>query len=149
MNRKEQKECLGKHLKEFQDELTHCHMMKKRGNWAEDTDPFDAEGEIRSQIKFFTIAIKLAPKDHKKLQRLHAEISERSNNTLEILMEQDHTFAESEIGLVSTSPDATCLRCEPGKDGLGEAIRIKGDHMKYEYDMREFLVKNWMNITRN
>lgn len=143
-NKHEKKAELNRILKQYEEEMADLRHQREQVDWDEEGDPFDAEGELKSLIKFYKIAIKLAPKDHKKLKRLHAEISEASNNTLELLMEKDHTFADSKINIISTAWD----HYKPGRDGLGEAIRSKGDYMKKEYDMREFLVSNWMEITR-
>jgi hypothetical protein len=144
MNKREKKAELTIMLKSFQDEMDTLRRQRETYAPADDKDPFNAEEELKDLIKFFTIAVKLAPKDHKKLKRLHAEISEKSNNTLELLMERDHIFAETKINIVSTAEDIY----EPGKHGLGEAIRQKGKSMKTEYDVRDFLIKNWMEITR-
>ena len=114
-------------------------------------DPFYSMKIVNLIIKFYTIALRMAPKDFKKMEKIHREIGFLDNEDLCTLMELDPVFDQQEKCFLAIDMDKhehqTILK--PGEDGLGGIILNKSKGMKREYDERQFILDNWMkHMTR-
>ena len=109
-------------------------------------DPFYSVKIVNMIIKFYTLAMRMAPKDFKKMEKIHREIGFYDNEDLCTLMELDPVFDEQDKCFLAIDMDkehhATMM--EPGKNGLGGIILNKSKGMKREYDERQFILDNWM-----
>ena len=109
-------------------------------------DPFYSMKIVNLIIKFYTLALRMAPKDFKKMEKIHREIGFLDNEDLCTLMELDPVFDQQEKHFMAIDMDkdnhATILK--PGEDGLGGIILSKSKGMKREYDERQFILDNWM-----
>ena len=114
-------------------------------------DPFYSTKIVNLIIKFYTLALRMAPKDFKKMEKIHREIGFLDNEDLCTLMELDPVFDEQDkcfLAIDIGKDNATSLM-EPGKHGLGGVILNKSKGMKREYDERQFILDNWMkHMTR-
>lgn len=114
-------------------------------------DPFYSTKIVTLIIKFYTLAMRMAPKDFKKMEKIHREIGFLDNEDLCTLMELDPVFDEQDKNFLAIDMDKdNCASVlEPGKHGLGGIILSKSKGMKREYDERQFILDNWMkHMTR-
>ena len=148
MNQK-QKQMLREQLALANIEIANIEKLKGRQGYGTATGRYQVMAELQALKKFYEVALRGAPKDLKKLCRLHEQVSEAAQYGLDQLMEDDQTFhlQDEEQRIVNIGSSGANEVFKPG-DGLGECIRKKGECIKKEYKLREVIIENWLEITK-
>ena len=145
----EQKQMLREQLALANEEIANIEKLKGREGYTTATERYQVLAELQGLKKFYEVALRGAPKDLKKLRRLHEQINEAAQHALDQLMEDDHTFhlQDDEHRIVNISSKGANQVFLPG-DGLGEQVRQMGENIKQEYKLREVIIENWLYLTK-